>query len=97
MKNQQQRVEVHHQLRLVENEERAFNMIGSLGCSLLLHALMCSKLLWIGMFVYLCSGMEDKFAVNDQFTSKLHRLKVQAVASQGESDHEEGDETESRR
>ncbi|CAI8028477.1 Cullin-3 [Geodia barretti] len=41
--------------------------------------------------------MEDKFAVNDQFTSKLHRLKVQAVASQGESDHEEGDETESRR
>ena len=40
------------------------------------------------MFVYLCSGMEDKFAVNDQFTSKLHRVKVQAVASRGESDPE---------
>ena len=34
------------------------------------------------------SGMEDKFAVNDQFTSKLHRVKVQAVASRGESDPE---------
>jgi cullin 3 len=33
-------------------------------------------------------SMEDKFAVNDQFTSKLHRVKVQAVASRGESDPE---------
>ena len=32
--------------------------------------------------------MADKFAVNDQFTSKLHRVKVQAVASRGESDPE---------
>ena len=40
--------------------------------------------------MYLCVplGMEDKFAVNDQFTSKLHRVKVQAVASRGESDPE---------
>ena len=34
------------------------------------------------------SGMADKFAVNDQFTSKLHRVKVQAVAARGESDPE---------
>ena len=32
--------------------------------------------------------MADKFAVNDQFTSKLHRVKVQAVAARGESDPE---------
>ena len=63
-------------------------MIGSLGYSFSLHALMCSRLLLVGMFVYLCSGMEDRFAVNDQFTSKLHRVKVQAVASRGESDPE---------
>ena len=34
------------------------------------------------------SGMTDQFAVNDQFTSKLHRVKVQAVAARGESDPE---------
>jgi cullin 3 len=33
-------------------------------------------------------GMTDQFAVNDQFTSKLHRVKVQAVAARGESDPE---------
>ena len=32
--------------------------------------------------------MADKFAVNDQFTSKLHRVKIQAVAARGESDPE---------
>ena len=34
------------------------------------------------------SDMTDKFAVNDQFTSKLHRVKIQAVAARGESDPE---------
>ena len=32
--------------------------------------------------------MTDQFVVNDQFTSKLHRVKVQAVAARGESDPE---------
>ena len=30
----------------------------------------------------------DKFAVNDQFTSKLHRVKIQGVSARGESDPE---------
>ena len=32
--------------------------------------------------------MTDQFAVNDQFMSKLHKVKVQAVAARGESDPE---------
>ena len=40
------------------------------------------------MYCTFSSGMADKFAVNDQFTSKLHRVKIQAVASRGESDPE---------
>ena len=38
--------------------------------------------------IFICTGMADKFAVNDQFTSKLHRVKIQAVAARGESDPE---------
>lgn len=30
----------------------------------------------------------DQFAVNDQFTSKLHRVKIQGVSARGESDPE---------
>ena len=30
----------------------------------------------------------DQFAVNDQFSSKLHRVKVQAVTTKGETDPE---------
>ena len=33
-------------------------------------------------------GATDQFAVNDQFTSKLHRVKIQAVAARGETDPE---------
>ena len=36
----------------------------------------------------LIAGMSDQFVVNDQFTSKLHRVKVQAVAARGETDPE---------
>ena len=30
----------------------------------------------------------DQFAVNDQFTSKFHRVKIQGVSARGESDPE---------
>lgn len=30
----------------------------------------------------------DQFAVNDQFTSKLHKVKIQAVTARGETDPE---------
>ena len=30
----------------------------------------------------------DQFTVNDQFTSKLHRVKIQAVSTKGETDPE---------
>ncbi len=30
----------------------------------------------------------DQFAVNDQFTSKLHRVKISAVMARGETDPE---------
>ena len=39
------------------------------------------------MFVY-TSGPGDQFAVNDQFTSKLVRVKIQAVSAKGESEPE---------
>ncbi len=33
-------------------------------------------------------GPNDEFAVNDQFTSKLVRVKIQAVSAKGESEPE---------
>ena len=32
--------------------------------------------------------MTDLFAVNDQFQSKLHKVKIQAVSARGETDPE---------
>ena len=37
---------------------------------------------------YCLSVVTDQFAVNDQFTSKLTRVKVQGVSAKGESDPE---------
>lgn len=34
------------------------------------------------------SAPADQFTVNDQFTSKLHRVKIQAVSTKGETDPE---------
>ena len=34
------------------------------------------------------TGDGDQFAVNDQFTSKLFKVKVQAVSAKGESEPE---------
>ena len=60
-------------------------------CVVLLSSLYLCNPWCVCVCVCVCvcgAGMGDKFAVNDQFTSKLHRVKVQAVASRGESDPE---------
>ena len=41
-----------------------------------------------GVITCLWLVSSDQFAVNDQFTSKLHRVKIQGVSARGESDPE---------
>ena len=53
----------------------------------------CIALLFVYSFCvivrfYCLSVATDQFAVNDQFTSKLTRVKVQGVSAKGESDPE---------
>ena len=38
--------------------------------------------------IIMSTGPSDQFAVNDQFTSKLVRVKIQAVSAKGESEPE---------
>ena len=48
---------------------------------LLSHSLICFGFI-------LLSDPTDQFAINDQFTSKLVRVKIQAVSAKGESEPE---------
>lgn len=52
--------------------------------------LCCKGLLALAYFTPPCNPLvaTDHFAVNDQFTSKLHRVKIQGVSARGESDPE---------
>ena len=47
-----------------------------------------SQLAWPELYAFLFLVGTDQFAVNDQFTSKLHRVKIQGVSARGESDPE---------
>lgn len=48
---------------------------------------MCERIQAHSNFVY-PTVSTDQFAVNDQFTSKFHRVKIQGVSARGESDPE---------
>lgn len=45
------------------------------------HAITCNH-------THTHTAMTDQFAVNDQFASKLHKVKIQAVTARGETDPE---------
>ena len=49
---------------------------------------VCTVVVSITILKFDLLGNGDQFAVNDQFTSKLVRVKIQAVSAKGESEPE---------
>ena len=54
----------------------------------LIHIDVINLYLHVHVLVLYSSGDGDQFAVNDQFTSKLVRVKIQAISAKGETEPE---------
>ena len=54
----------------------------------LIHIDVINLYVHVHVLVLYSSGDGDQFAVNDQFTSKLVRVKIQAISAKGETEPE---------